>query len=56
MADVAYKNSKEIYDRIHDWEKPQGSLAPLSTFQRNVVLDLADEVTEHLPAEVSSVK
>lgn len=52
MADVAYKNSKEIYDRIHDWEKPQGSLAPLSTFQRNVVLDLTDEVTEHLPVEV----
>uniref|UniRef100_A0A1B6C2I1 Conserved oligomeric Golgi complex subunit 3 n=1 Tax=Clastoptera arizonana TaxID=38151 RepID=A0A1B6C2I1_9HEMI len=46
MADVASNSTREILNKIHDWEKSQDSLAPLSTFQRNVVLDLSEEVAE----------
>lgn len=55
MADVATLSSRDIYHKIHEWEKAQGSLAPLSTFQRNVVLDLSDEVTELSLNEVSII-
>lgn len=37
--------SKDIYDTIHDWEN---SLAPLSDFQRNTILDLSDEISQLL--------
>lgn len=37
--------SKDIYDKIHDWEN---SLAPLSDFQRNTILDLSDEISQLL--------
>ncbi|XP_054268663.1 conserved oligomeric Golgi complex subunit 3 [Macrosteles quadrilineatus] len=45
MADVI---SKETYSKIHEWESSTNSLAPLSSFQRNAILDLSDEISQLL--------
>lgn len=45
MADVAkLVPDKRIYDKVHDWEKSAEPLAPLSIQQRNLILDLSDEL------------
>uniref|UniRef100_A0A1B6LLU1 Conserved oligomeric Golgi complex subunit 3 n=1 Tax=Graphocephala atropunctata TaxID=36148 RepID=A0A1B6LLU1_9HEMI len=43
--------SKDVYAKIHNWESTNDSLAPLSSFQRNVILDLSDEVSKLLLEE-----
>uniref|UniRef100_A0A1B6H8V7 Conserved oligomeric Golgi complex subunit 3 N-terminal domain-containing protein n=1 Tax=Homalodisca liturata TaxID=320908 RepID=A0A1B6H8V7_9HEMI len=43
--------SKDVYAKIHNWESTNDSLAPLSNFQRNVILDLSDEVSRLLLEE-----
>lgn len=46
--------AKDIYLKIHNWESSDSnSLAPLSDFQRNVILDLSDEISNLLEKEVS---
>lgn len=50
MADTL---AKDIYLKIHNWESSENdSLAPLSDFQRNVILDLSDEISNLLGNEV----
>ncbi|XP_039287052.1 conserved oligomeric Golgi complex subunit 3 [Nilaparvata lugens] len=39
-------SSKKICDRILDWESNENPLAPLSIFQRNVILDLSDGISQ----------
>lgn len=49
--------SKDIYVQIQNWELSENnSLAPISDFQRNVVLDLSDEISSLLEKKVSLIK
>lgn len=46
MKTVADSSSNlAINEKLHEWEKLENCSAPLSTFQRNICLDLGDEVT-----------
>ncbi|RZF45908.1 hypothetical protein LSTR_LSTR008285 [Laodelphax striatellus] len=48
-------SSKKICDRILDWESNEDPLAPLSIFQRNVILDLSDEISQANSPEVAKL-
>nr|XP_018911468.1 PREDICTED: conserved oligomeric Golgi complex subunit 3 [Bemisia tabaci] len=52
-VDVA-ASKNEVFRRIHMWEQPENSLAPLTPKQRNVCLDLSEKVTSRpIPKELS---
>lgn len=44
MTDVNL--SSETNNLIYNWERPNDPLAPLSNLQRNIVLDLCQEIKE----------
>ncbi|PSN56138.1 Conserved oligomeric Golgi complex subunit 3 [Blattella germanica] len=44
MADVAAIDSRKLNNKLLEWEQPEKPLAPLSTSQRDAVLDLSEEV------------
>lgn len=44
-----------INEKLHEWEKLENCSAPLSTFQRNVCLDLGEEmIPRPFPKSVST--
>lgn len=44
-----------INEKLHEWEKLDNCSAPLSTFQRNVCLDLGEElIPRPFPKSVST--
>ncbi|GFG40674.1 hypothetical protein Cfor_06711 [Coptotermes formosanus] len=44
MADVAIVDIRKVQNKLLEWEQPDRPLAPLSTSQRDAVLDLSQEV------------
>lgn len=44
MADVAVFDVRKVQNKLLEWEQPDRPLAPLSTSQRDAVLDLSHEV------------
>jgi hypothetical protein len=56
MADVAVLDIRKVQDKLLEWEQPDRPLAPLSTSQRDAVLDLSQEVNiRPIPCDVSVV-
>jgi hypothetical protein len=56
MADVAVVDIRKIQNKLLEWEQPDRPLAPLSTTQRDAVLDLSQEVNiRRIPSDVSGI-
>jgi hypothetical protein len=56
MADVAAIDIRKVQNKLLEWEQPDRPLAPLSTSQRDAVLDLSQEVnTRTIPHDVSGI-
>jgi len=54
MADVANEDRREIYNKLSEWERTDRPLAPLSSKQYNIILELSEEVsTPYIPVDVS---
>ena len=57
MADVAAVDIRKVQNKLLEWEQPDRPLAPLSTSQRNAVLDLSQEVNiRQIPCNVSEIE
>ena len=57
MADVALVDIRKVQNKLLEWEQPDKPLAPLSTSQRDAVLDLSEEVNiRPIPKEVSVIR
>jgi len=57
MADVAVIDIRKVQNKLLEWEQPDRPLAPLSTTQRDAVLDLSQEVNiRRIPSDVSGIK
>jgi hypothetical protein len=56
MADVAVLDVRKVQNKLLEWEQPSRPLAPLSTSQRDAVLDLSHEVNiRTIPPDVSGI-
>jgi hypothetical protein len=56
MADVAVFAIRKVQNKLLEWEQPYRPLAPLSTTQRDAVLDLSQEVNiRRIPSDVSGI-
>lgn len=56
MADVAVVDIRKVQNKLLEWEQPDRPLAPLSTTQRDAVLDLSQEVNiRRIPSDVSVI-
>jgi hypothetical protein len=56
MADVAEFDVRKVQNKLLEWEQPDRPLAPLSTSQRDAVLDLSQEVNiREIPPDVSGI-
>jgi hypothetical protein len=56
MADVAIVDIRKVQNKLLEWEQPDRPLAPLSTSQRDAVLDLSQEVNiRGIPSDVSGI-
>jgi len=56
MADVAVVDIRKVQNKLLEWEQPDRPLAPLSTKQRDAVLDLSQEVNiRRIPSDVSGI-
>jgi hypothetical protein len=56
MADVAGLDIRKVQNKLLEWEQQDRPLAPLSTSQRDAVLDLSQEVnTRTIPLDVSGI-
>lgn len=44
MADVANVDSRQIQNKLLEWEQPERSLAPLSLSQRNAIYEISEAV------------
>jgi hypothetical protein len=56
MADVAVVSIRKVQNKLLEWEQPDRPLAPLSTSQRDAVLDLSQEANIRLiPSDVSGI-
>ena len=54
MADVAVVDIRKVQNKLLEWEQRDRPLAPLSTTQRDAVLDLSQEVNiRRIPSDVS---
>ncbi|XP_069704565.1 conserved oligomeric Golgi complex subunit 3 [Periplaneta americana] len=53
MADVAVIDVRKLQDKLLEWEQPDRPLAPLSTSQRDIILDLSAEAnTRPIPSDL----
>jgi hypothetical protein len=53
---VAVFDVRKVQSKLLEWEQPDRPLAPLSTSQRDAVLDLSQEVNiRTIPSDVSGI-